>query len=187
MFMFYFKFLFAAFLAIGNTSFYSLFFLVSGYPLAFLYRLLFYGRSPTLQHLFFIATGLGLCYFNFGKIFIVVKHFNSIYSNKIYSTKRLFFIICRRSSFVQELWLDFVCYYCLLFSNHLKKTILFKSNCDKIPLNLVCLNISRKRAPKFTNVVGFINTIMVDFRPIDNLRILGPAVFKLGRKVDQGQ
>ena len=76
---------------------------------------------------------------------------------------RCFFIICRSSSFVQELWLDFVCYYCLLFSNHLKKTILFKSNCDKIPLNLVCLNISRKRAPKFTNVVGFINIIMVLF------------------------
>ena len=41
--------------------------LFAGYPLAFLHRLLLYGKSPWLQHLYFTLCGIAICYFNFGE------------------------------------------------------------------------------------------------------------------------
>ncbi|CAI9741420.1 Hypothetical predicted protein [Octopus vulgaris] len=40
--------------------------LLAGYPLAFMYRGLLYGRSSTLQHIYFIICGVYMGYFNFG-------------------------------------------------------------------------------------------------------------------------
>jgi lysophospholipid acyltransferase 5 len=40
--------------------------LLLGYPLAMCHRQLLYGRSANVQHVFFTACGLWLCYFNFG-------------------------------------------------------------------------------------------------------------------------
>ncbi|XP_064611109.1 lysophospholipid acyltransferase 5-like [Liolophura sinensis] len=37
-----------------------------GYPLAFIYRQLLFGKRPEIQHIYFSLTGLALCYFNFG-------------------------------------------------------------------------------------------------------------------------
>ncbi|KAL5015405.1 hypothetical protein ScPMuIL_009675 [Solemya velum] len=38
----------------------------AGYPLAFIHRLFLHGRPPTVQHIYFILSGLLLFYFNFG-------------------------------------------------------------------------------------------------------------------------
>ncbi|KAK2161294.1 hypothetical protein LSH36_119g08092 [Paralvinella palmiformis] len=40
--------------------------LIAGYPLAAIHRKLFYGKSTTYQHLYFIVSGILLGYFNFG-------------------------------------------------------------------------------------------------------------------------
>ncbi|XP_052286227.1 lysophospholipid acyltransferase 5-like [Dreissena polymorpha] len=40
--------------------------LLAGYPLAYVYRHFVYRNPPVVQHVFFILTGLAICYFNFG-------------------------------------------------------------------------------------------------------------------------
>ncbi|VDO46997.1 unnamed protein product [Onchocerca flexuosa] len=43
----------------------------SGYPLAAIYRLIFYNKSPTVQHVYFVVTGLALYILSYGNIFDV--------------------------------------------------------------------------------------------------------------------
>jgi len=50
---------------ISQLVFYVVMFV--GYPLAMCHRYFLYGRSPNMQHIFFMICGLSLCYFNFGK------------------------------------------------------------------------------------------------------------------------
>lgn len=38
----------------------------AGYPLALVYRKYFYGKNQSLQHIYFVVTGLGLGYWNYG-------------------------------------------------------------------------------------------------------------------------
>lgn len=58
---------FASYLGASESSIRLLLSLLSGYPLAWLYRSpLMYNRPLAVKHTFFTLTGLFLCYFNFG-------------------------------------------------------------------------------------------------------------------------
>lgn len=48
--------------------------LISGFPVALLHRYTLYGKDPIRQHLFFIACGLSIGYWNYGNS---LKHLNS--------------------------------------------------------------------------------------------------------------
>ena len=60
---------FVSFLLKGSDIFVyrCLYFVFSGYPLALFHRYFLYGSSETLQNIYFTLSGLGICYFNFGK------------------------------------------------------------------------------------------------------------------------
>jgi len=42
--------------------------LISGFPVALLHRYTLYGKDPIRQHLFFIACGLSIGYWNYGNL-----------------------------------------------------------------------------------------------------------------------
>lgn len=50
--------------------------LISGFPVAVFHRYTLYGKDPIRQHLFFIACGLSIGYWNYGNLF--EQYLNSI-------------------------------------------------------------------------------------------------------------